>query len=230
MLCFLMGISIINLSAQKAGKKITITGNVMDAGNNPIANAIVMIDGQNTSSITDVEGNYSVRVKPTALRIGIFTFGSGIREEDIAGRSVINFNFDTGSPSQADQNNTPAEESVNTGYTKTQKKNLTTEVSSVNVEKSKRAYTSIYDMLRGIPGVNVNGTRVNIQDSKNFMGDVPPLFVLDGIPINDISLISPSTVKSIEVLKGAAAAIYGSRAYGGVILITTKKTAGDIKE
>lgn len=224
LLCFFMGLFIFELSAQKDNKKTTITGTVLNLDGQPIANAVIMIDGKNTSATTDVEGKYKVKVSPRATRIGIFTFGSGIKEEDIAGRILINFNFGVVSGQQEEGNAVaPGNEMVNTGYTNVRKKDMTTEISKVDAEQKTKSYSSIYDMLREVPGVSVTGNRINIQNSQNMLGPVDPLIIVDGVPVADISYLSPSTVKSVEVLKSTAAAMYGSRGYGGVILITTKK-------
>jgi TonB-dependent SusC/RagA subfamily outer membrane receptor len=219
-----MGIFITQLSAQKNNKKITITGTVLDVDNSPIVNAIVIIDGQKTNAITNSLGNYKIRVKPNALRIGIFTFGNGIVEEDIAGRILINFNFSTLSAQHPDPQIVPDRELVNTGYNKVKKKNLTTSISRIDGTNSKRTYATIYDMIQEMPGVVVSGNDIVIQDSKNLWGRIPPLFIVDGVPVDAIDGIPPSTVESIEVLKSTAAAIYGSRGYGGAILITTKSS------
>jgi TonB-dependent starch-binding outer membrane protein SusC len=229
-LSLLIGIMTAPLSAQKTNKKIIITGTVVDATENPIPNAIVMIDGQKTDAVTDAKGTFTVKVKPDALRIGIFTFGSGIMEEDIAGRTQVDFNFATRhinfnavEEQQTDVTVTTGTEQVNTGYSEVAKRDLTTSVSKVDGNNAKRSYSTLSEMLQAIPGVSVVGGSVNIQDSRNLQGHIPPLFVVDGIPTEDMPDISPSQVESIEVLKGTSAAIYGSRGYGGVILITTKK-------
>jgi TonB-dependent SusC/RagA subfamily outer membrane receptor len=73
-----------------------------------------------------------------------------------------------------------------------------------------------------VSGVQILNGQVVIQGSKDFFGSVPALIVVDGVPMDGIPDISPTVVKSIEVLKGTAAAIYGSRGYGGAILIKTK--------
>jgi TonB-dependent starch-binding outer membrane protein SusC len=77
-------------------------------------------------------------------------------------------------------------------------------------------------MLQEVPGVRVVGTTVIIQGSKDLFGDVPPLFVVDGVYVEDLSDVPPTQVESITVLKGSSAAIYGSRGYGGVIVIKKK--------
>jgi TonB-dependent starch-binding outer membrane protein SusC len=233
-LSLFIGILTTPLSAQKTSKKIIISGTVLDATENPIPNAIVMVDGVKTNAVTDAKGAYAVKVKPDALRIGIFTFGSGIMEEDIAGRTQVDFNFATRhinfnavEEQQTDVTVTTGTEQVNTGYNEVAKRDLTTSVSKVDGTNTKRTYSTLYEMLQAIPGVSVVGRTVNIQDSRNLQGPIPPLFVVDGIPGEDMPDISPSQVESIEILKGTSAAIYGSRGYGGVILITTKKAKLD---
>lgn len=214
------------LSAQKGNKKITISGTVYNAAGKPIPNAIVMIDGVKTNSLTDAEGKYSVRVKPYASKIGIFTFGDGIREEDIAGRIVINFNFSSMSFQQPAIDEVPeGEQAVNTGYGYTRKKDLTTQMNAINGKKRKYAsYSSVYEMIqRECSGVRVDGGKIIIQESRNIIsGSIPALLIVDGVYVDNIGNIPPASVESITVLKGTSAAIYGSRGYGGAVVIKTK--------
>lgn len=216
-----------SLSAQKSNKKVTITGIVLNSSKQPIANAIVMIDGEKTSSLTDFQGKYKIKVKPNAAKLGIFTFGSGIKEEEISGRTEIDFTFGVSKsqPHQsADQTVTSGQQGVNTGYGVVKEKNLTTTVDKIDgTDKKYASYPSIADMIqREVSGVRINGSSVIIQDSKDLFGSVYALVVVDGVYMNELPDISPSTVKSIEVLKGTSAAMYGSRGYGGVIVIKTK--------
>jgi TonB-dependent starch-binding outer membrane protein SusC len=221
LLCILMCFPASRMSAQKGGKKLTISGTVLDINDEPVVNAILIIDGNKTSEMTDATGSYSLKVKPGAKTIGIVALGTGVLEQEIADRSEINFYFSSESAViKADEKDATASvpESVNTGYNKLEKKNLTTSISKVEGKKV-RSYSSIYEMLQTVPGVRVSGTTVVIHDARNFQGAVEPLFVVDGVPVTSVDDILPSTVESIEVLKGTAAAIYGTRAYGGVILI-----------
>jgi len=214
-----------SITAQKSNKKVTITGTVLNASRVPIVNAIVMIDDQKTNSMTDANGNYKVKVKPTALKIGIFTFGSGTFEDSIKGRTRIDFNFGTTRTQQTtDQTIAPGEQGVNTGYGVVKEKNLTTNVNKIDGTNKKYAtYHSISEMIqREVSGVKVDGSSVIIQGSKDFFGSVPALIVVDGVSSYELPDILPSSVKSIEVLKGTAASIYGSRGYGGAIIIKTK--------
>lgn len=227
-LLFLIMLSLLfvtNVSAQKkSNKKITITGTVLDVDSMPIPNSIIMIDGEKTNSVTNSNGEYKIKVKPTAQRIGIFTFGSGFREEDINGRTNITIRLSKVSAQKPEEVNPEGEQGVGVGYATVKKKNVTTQVSSIDGTKSKYAsYRTIGEMIqREVPGVKVNGSTVVIQGSKDFFGSVPALIVVDGVYMNGLPEISPVQVKSIEVLKGASAAIYGSRGYGGVIVIKTK--------
>lgn len=212
--------------AQKANKKLIITGTVYNADKQPVANAMILIDNVKTSSVTDASGKYKVKAKSDATTIGVITFGAGTKEEDIAGRSEIDIYL--GSSATVQQKTQEAlpegEQGVNTGYGMTKKKNLTNTVNKIDGTNKKYAsYTTMGEMIqREVSGVRVAGSSVVIQGSQDLFGDVTALIVVDGVAMNYLPDIPPSSVKSIEVLKGNAAAIYGSRGYGGVIVIKTK--------
>ncbi|MGC1392034.1 MAG: TonB-dependent receptor plug domain-containing protein [Bacteroidales bacterium] len=225
LLILLSALCINSITAQKNNKKITLTGTVLNDSKAPIVNAIVMIDDQKTNSVTDEKGNYRVKVKANASKIGIFTFGYGTAEEAINGRTRIDFNFGTSkNQPPADQAIAPGEQGVNTGYGMVKKKNVTTDVNKIDGTNKKYAsYATIGEMIqREVSGVKVIGSTVVIQNSQDLFGSVPALIVVDGVSMDAIPNIPPTSVKSIEVLKGSAAAIYGTRAYGGVVLIKTK--------
>lgn len=220
----LLSVLYTSLSAQKV-KNITIEGTVLNASKEPISNAIIMIDDKKTNSVTDAEGNYKIKVKPEAAKISIFTFSNGTFEDSIKGRSRIDFTFGTSKAQQANEENiAPGEEGVNTGYGLVKKKNLTTDVSKIDGSNKKyRNYASVKDMiLREVSGVKLSNGEIVIQGSQDIWGAIPALIVLDGVPMEGIPDIPPISVLSIEVLKGTSAAIYGSRGYGGAIIIKTK--------
>lgn len=209
--------------SQNNGRKMTITGTVLDATGAPVRNAIVLIDGRQTKSITDENGRYRVKVPKNAESIGIFTFGNGVIGEQIGGRSDIDFRFTA--PVLNMETSTPGDEAVNTGYSSVKRKDLTTQISRVDgTKKNYSSYSSVLEMIqRECSGVRISGGSVIIQDSKNMMGSIPALLVVDGTYVNSVSDIPPSSVESIEVLKGTSASIYGSRGFGGAVVITTKK-------
>lgn len=223
MMCF------IALPAQKGNSRIEITGTVLDESGKPIGNAIVLVDGKNTSTVTGPDGKYKIKIKAGVLRLGVLTFTSGVMEEDIAGRTEINFRFGAGSgagESQAavKEEDQPGEEGVNTGYSHVKRKEAATDIDKIDGTNKKYAsYSNVYEMIeREVSGVKRSGSGFVIRDSKDFFGSVPALLVLDGTYVDDISGVKPTEVASIEVLKGASAAMYGSRGFGGVIIIKTK--------
>ncbi len=221
----LSSLMINGLNGQKKSKKITVTGYVVDSRQHPVSEAIIMIDGVKTDYLTDEKGYFKIRIKSSAGKIGIFTFTSGITEELIKGRTRINFVIPVIIPSEISGKEDPAyNEEIDIGYGTVKKKYLTTPVNKINGNNKKYAsYSSIYEMIAGeVPGVQVNGRSIIIQGTGSLNLSSEPLFVVDGVQISSIDDISPQTVKSIEILKGASASIYGSRGANGVILINTK--------
>jgi TonB-dependent SusC/RagA subfamily outer membrane receptor len=207
---------------QNSKRKITINGLVVDADQNPVVDAIIMIDNKKTNKTTNQYGSYKIKVEPSAEKIGIYTDKTGEIEEPINGRTTINFTLAVTVHQQSkNQKNPNGEEEINIGYGSVKKKDLTQPINKLNGRNSKYAsYTNIYEMIKGeVPGVRVNGTSINIQGASSFISSTEPLIVVDGIPTEYIDNISPQMVKSIDVLKGAAATIYGARGANGVILI-----------
>lgn len=207
-------------SGQKSGKKIKISGHVVDGTLTPVANAIVMLDGEKSNAVTDQKGHFKVKVKPGNTKIGIFTMTNGILEEPLDGRKTINFKFEGSVPVQVVETD-PLDEAVDIGYGSVKKRSMTGTVNRIDGTNPKYAsYRNIYDMIRGeVAGVQVNGNSIRIQGASSLMLSTEPLFVVDGMVVNSISDIQPYNVKSIEILKGSSASIYGSRGANGVILI-----------
>lgn len=114
---------------------------------------------------------------------------------------------------------------VNVGYGTIKKGDLTQPVSSIQVKENEMSgYRDIYEYLEGrVAGVEVTyDKRIIIRGVNTINGTTDPLIMVDGHEMKDISSINPNDVKSIDVLKGSSAAIYGVRGANGVILITTK--------
>jgi TonB-dependent starch-binding outer membrane protein SusC len=230
------------VSAQKKSAKITITGTVLDLEDNPVEGAIIMVDNQKTDCITDSAGNFSVKVSPEATKIGVLTFSNGYLEEEINERQHIDIRFssipkfkylwsDKSSSQEASLGgrNIDPELRVNVGYAKIKVKNLTGNVGVIDARdlKFSRKYFSIKDMIiRNVSGMIMVGNDVYVASVVNFGGYVAPLVVIDGTYASekDLDDISPVSVESVVVIKDGTAAIYGSRAYGGVIIVTTKKS------
>jgi len=214
-----------SVTAQKSSNKIMITGTVLDANERPVVNAMIMIDGTKTSSITDSKGNYKIKIKKSAQKIGIISFGSGLIEEAIDGRAEINFKFSSSSRTQPPvQTVSQGDEVVNTGYDYVKKKDMTTPGNRIDgTDRKYASYSSVSEMItRENSGIKYTGSGYIIQDSKDFFGSIPALLVADGVYVDNFDGISPSSVESITVLKGSSASIYGARGYGGAIVLKTK--------
>jgi TonB-dependent SusC/RagA subfamily outer membrane receptor len=207
---------------QKTPKKLIIKGLVLDANQKPISGAIILIDNNKTDIVTDEKGFYKIRVSSKARSISVFTLMNGMSETEISGKTLINFSMkSSATKGKPEAINSANEETVNVGYGTVKRKDMTTSVGKIDGTKSRYAsYQNIFDMIRGeIPGVQVNGSSITIQGPSSINLSNEPLFVVDGVVVSSVSEISPRMVKSIEVLKGASAAIYGSRGSNGVILI-----------
>jgi TonB-dependent SusC/RagA subfamily outer membrane receptor len=218
---FLVLITYNGLSGQKSDKKITITGYVTDETGASIANAIIIVDGERTNTATDRKGFYKIKARQRDNKIGVFTFTDGIIEELIGGRKRIDFKFRGTVPDQKSAEIDPGDEPIDIGYTVVKRKSVTASVGKIDGSNPKYAsYSTIYEMIRGeVPGVHVNGNSIMIRGATTLYGSTEPLFIVDGVPVITIDNIQPQMVKSIEVLKGSAASIYGARGSNGVILI-----------
>ncbi len=226
-LTVIMIMCFVALPAQKGSSRIEITGTVLDESGKPISNAIILTDGKNTSTVTGPDGKYKIKIKAGVQRLGVLTFTSGVMEEAIEGRTEINFRFGVRAGENqavAKEEVQPGDESINTGYSHIKRKEAALDMDKIDGTNKKYAsYSTIYDMIeREVSGVKRSGNGFIIRDSKDFFGSVPALLVVDGTYVDDISGIKPTEVQSIEVLKGASASMYGSRGYGGVIIIKTR--------
>lgn len=215
--------TLLTLNAQKAPNKFVLSGVVVDANQKPLQGVMIFIDNKKTDFVTDANGFYTLKVSSKAKSISILTMNGLIAGEEINGKTVINFMIKgIGQGGNASQNAGNNNETVNVGYGEVNKGDLITNVGKIDGQNPKYAsYKNIYDMLRGeVPGVQVTGTTITIQGPSSINLSSQPLFVVDGMVTQSIDDIRPQFVKSIEILKGSSASIYGSRGSNGVILIT----------
>lgn len=205
---------------------ITVSGRVLDETNQPLPGVNVSIAGTTIGTVTDVNGRYKLNVPDAyAGRNLSFSFiGYSRQDIAIAGKTEINVSLKV--------NNSPLNEVVVVGYGTQKRINLTGAVSTIsskNIEN--KPVLNTYQALQGespnliIQQTNLNpgsDVTVNIR-GLNSLGDNTPLVVIDGIIGGSLNTINPNDIESISVLKDAgSAAIYGSRAANGVILVTTK--------
>ena len=214
-----------------------VRGTVTDAKTgSPLPGVTVAVKGTNSGTITNAEGIFDLQAPETADSLIVSYIGYTTQEVPIkSGQIRIAMEL-----SQASLN-----EVVVIGYGTQQQKDITGSIATVNAKNfQKGAITSPDQLIAGkISGVSVTsnggepgvGSTIRIRGLASLNGNNNPLIVIDGVPLsgndidgvsNPLSLINPDDVASITVLKDAAsAAIYGSRASSGVILITTKKGA-----
>ena len=206
---------------QKAKKDLKITGTVTDINQKPVAGATIFVDNKSTTKVTNSKGVYKVKVMSDSKTISVLSVSGKLVELPINGKTEINFSLPVDILSATNQTNNTGEEDVNVGYGTVKKKDLLTPVSKVDgTDRKYASYPNVYEMLRGQPGVQVVGTSVKIQGASSLTSGTEPLFVIDGVITNNLNGIQPVMVKSIEILKGTSASIYGSRGANGVILIT----------
>jgi TonB-dependent SusC/RagA subfamily outer membrane receptor len=201
------------LLAQKPEKSFTVSGRVVDVNQKPVTGATIFIDKKKTSSVTNENGEYAIKVSSRAKEILVFTLIYGAVEQTIDGRTSIDFVVG-GKPAENQQSKEPVP------VKEARDRNVPDGVINGQDTKFINAVT-IYDMIRGqVPGVEVSGTSIRIRGERSLNVSNEPIFVVDGVIVSSIEGISPRQVKSIKVLKGPDASIYGNRGSNGVIEIT----------
>ncbi len=210
----------------------TVSGRVTDAlTGQPIVGTTVTVKGTQLATQTDNQGNYSISVPNSAKALIFTTVGYESRDVLINGQPEISISLIATVSS--------LNEVVVTGYGTQKRTNVTGAISTVNSKTiSELPVVSVQQALQGrVPGLSVTnngspGTEplVRIRGISSITYASNPLYVIDGFPTGDLSTFDTRDIESVDVLKDAsAAAIYGSRATNGVIMITTKKGRRDGK-
>lgn len=211
---------------------LLISGKVTDEGAAPIPGVNIQVKGSTIGTITDLDGNYSIRVAGES-DILVFSFvGMRMVEEQVGNRSIINV--------QLEENFINLDEIVVVGYGQKKRSDLVGSVSSVPREKiANPANSSLYETLQastsgvmvtrnsGQPGSD--NVTIQIRGMNSISASNEPLIVVDGIPyLGSLMDIAPSDIQSVEILKDASSsAIYGSRGANGILLITTRRGTVD---
>jgi TonB-linked SusC/RagA family outer membrane protein len=219
-----------------------ITGRVISVQDGqPLPGVNIQVRGTSNGVSTDANGNYSITVPGNTAVLLITSIGLISQEIPVGNQTVINI--------QMQESLNELTQVVVTGYTTTQRKDISSSISSISPEKFKDIPAASFDQaLQGqAAGVQVSqssgtpggGLMVRIRGNTSISASNRPLFIVDGVPVengaltgrefggqtdNALSLFNPNDIESIDVLKDASAkAIYGSRAANGVVLITTKR-------
>ena len=211
------------------GKKVT--GVVVDASGEPVIGANVVVKGTTNGTITDFDGNYTIE-GVSASDVLVFSYIGYLSQEITVGNQAA-INVTLSEDSQA------LDEVVVVGYGVMRKSDVT---GSIGVAKgdelTKNQNFSALDNLRGkVSGVNIfsnssqpgaYSNRVVIRGMATINASSNPLYVVDGVVMENFDLVNPNDIESMEVLKDAsAAAIYGARGANGVIMVTTKRGKKD---
>lgn len=211
-----------DLHAQQQAK--TVTGTVTDVSGEPIIGANIRIKGTTTGTITDIDGNFSIEAEPQSV-IEVSYIGYLTQETVINNQKSIRFLLK--------EDTKTLDEVVVIGYGVQKKADLTGSVANINTEKlNTQSNANIGQALQGkIAGVDIvsqggapgSGTRIMVRGIGT-LNNASPLYIVDGMYMNSIDHINPNDIASIDVLKDASsAAIYGSHAANGVIIVTTKE-------
>lgn len=219
------------LPIDRNAKRRTITGVIKDDTGEPVIGASIVIQGTTFGTVANMDGqfmlSYPENTKNDELMISFI--GMQTVKEKIGNRHVFNVKMES--------EVTNLDEVVVVGYGTSSIKDLTGSVASVGLKQLSQLNTpNVTSMLQnlaagvqvsqntGVPGETV---RVRVRGATSLTGSNEPLYVIDGVPVEDPSMldaISPNDIQSMDVLKDAsAAAIYGSRAANGVVIVTTKK-------
>ncbi len=230
--------------AMAFAQTIPIKGTILDSNGEPIIGASVMVVGTNTGVVSDLDGKFTINVKPGSILSVRYV---GCKTQNIQVKSDKPLNITLEDDAQV------LDEVVVTALgINREAKSLSYARQSIDAETMTEARgANFLDMLSGkAAGMQVmsggnpgSSTRVMIRGLSSITGNNQPLYVIDGVPVlnndgedgdfdygNAVNAINPDEIENIEILKGAnASALYGSDAANGVILITTKKASGNQK-
>lgn len=218
-------------SAIQLKARYPITGTVSSEDGEPLIGVNIQVKGTSRGTITDLDGKYTIELSG-AEDVLIFSYTGFQPQEVVVGnRTAIDVIM------LAD--NTVLDEVVVVGYGSQKKSTLVGSVAQVTADEiSERPVTQLRQALTGqMPGVTViqrsgqpgaQGGSIQVRGLNSVQSDNSPLILVDGIPTPNFNDIDPNAIESISVLKDAStAAIYGSRAANGVVLITTKTAKAD---
>ena len=210
-----------------AQDKKSVTGTVKSSQGAALSGVTVSVVGSKSNAQTDKQGSFKIEVASLNETLQFTFVGYASKEVSLSGRNQVNVSLDETAES--------LDEVVVVGYGTQKKSNLTASVDVISSAQLKdRPANNVADLIKGAsPNVNVNmgmrggepgaSSAMNIRGVGSINGNASPLVLVDGVEM-DLGAIDPETVENISVLKDAsAAAVYGSRAPFGVILITTKR-------
>lgn len=222
---FFLNFLLSNIMSAQSGQSTAISGKVTDATGLSLPGVNVVEKGTKNGTSTDFEGSFKINVSNSKAILVISYLGFQTQEVSISGKSVINVSL-------AEQSNTLTEVVV-VGYGTTKKSDVTGAISTIKPEviTERNAINPLEAIQGSTPGVQItsstgragDGYKVVIRGNNSLLSDATPLYVVDGVPTDNIDFLNPQDIARMDVLKDASsAAIYGSRGASGVIIVTTK--------
>ena len=221
---FLLVLFAFSMSFNLYAQEITATGTVVDQNGESLIGVTVTVVRGNNGAITDIDGNFSIKCNK----------GATLKFSYIGYKDVTQVAMGTKMNIVLQEDAQALDEVVVIGYGTVKKRDLTGAISTVNAKTiEERQPVDIFQALQGeVSGLQVSnnsgapgdtGTML-IRGASTMGSGVTPLYIVDGVAVDNISTINPADIESMEVLKDAAsAAIYGSRSAAGVIIISTKR-------
>ena len=215
--------SLVSISAMAA--PISVVGKVVDANGEPLVGASVVEAGTSNGTITDLDGAFVLSVEPNVTLVVSYV---GYKDQEVRAHKdmVVMLKEDT----------QVLDEVVAIGYGTQKKANLTGAVTSVDVSKTLESKTEsdVAKALQGaVPGLTITNANGDLNSDPTVVirgigtlsnsGTSTPLYIVDGVPVENLGYLNSNDIESISVLKDASStAIYGTRAAFGVVLVTTK--------
>lgn len=222
-LTFMLLFSFNPLQAQEGA---IVSGTIIDSESlMPLPSVNIVEQGTSNGVATDFDGNYSITLKTENAVLEISYIGYTAQIIAVDGNSSINIEMSPDAESLS--------EVVIVGYGSVKKKDLTGAVNTISASDiTERNVTSPLEAIQGnVPGVQISsstgrigdGFDITIRGANSLLSNTGPLYVVDGVPTDDISFLNPQDISRMDILKDASsAAIYGSRGASGVVIITTK--------
>lgn len=218
------------LSLSAFAQKLTVKGRIVDSNNETIIGASVLEKGTTNGTVTDIDGNFTLSVDQNSVLVISYI---GYKTQELKSSASMEIVLK--------EDNEVLDEVVVIGYGSVKRKDVTTAVSTVSTDDLQQrpvisAAQAIQGKAAGVSVIQPTGQpggemAIRVRGTTSFNGSNDPMYVVDGVPVDNIKFLSPNDIASMQILKDASsAAIYGSRAANGVVLITTKAgEAGNAK-
>lgn len=206
-------------------QQLTVTGQVLDAQKEPLIGVSVLEKGTSNGTITDLDGNFTLNVSPDGTLVFSYV---GYKTQELKASRQMQITLE--------EDSEVLDEVVVIGYGSVKRRDVTTAISSVSTKDLDQrpiisAGQAIQGKAAGVSVIQPNGQpgaemSIRVRGTTSMNGSNDPLYVVDGVPVDNINFLVPNDIADMQILKDASSAsIYGSRAANGVVLITTKSGA-----